>query len=31
MHAELSRVFKYYDNEPTLWVAIVTGNGRAFS
>jgi enoyl-CoA hydratase/carnithine racemase len=31
MHAELSRVFAYYDNEESLWVAIVTGNGRAFS
>lgn len=22
---------RYYDNEPSLWVAVVTGNGRAFS
>lgn len=31
MHAELSRVMKYYDINPDLWVAVVTGSGRAFS
>jgi enoyl-CoA hydratase/carnithine racemase len=30
MHAELSRVMKYYDGNDDLWVAVVTGNGRAF-
>ena len=31
MHAELSKIFRYFDTEPSLWVAIVTGKGKAFS
>jgi len=31
MHCELAKVFKYYDTNDSLWVAIVTGNGAAFS
>ena len=31
MHAEMSRVVKYFDTNDDLWVAIVTGNGRVFS
>lgn len=31
MHTELSKIFKYYDQNDSLWVAIVTGNGTAFS
>lgn len=28
MHAELSKVWKYYDSNDNLWVAICTGKGR---
>eukprot|EP01065_Artemidia_motanka_P037990 TRINITY_DN46873_c0_g1_i1.p1 TRINITY_DN46873_c0_g1~~TRINITY_DN46873_c0_g1_i1.p1 ORF type:complete len:327 (+),score=120.10 TRINITY_DN46873_c0_g1_i1:69-983(+) len=31
MHAEMSVVWDAYERDPELWVAIVTGNGRAFS
>lgn len=31
MHAEMTKVFKYFDTNDDLWVAIVTGNGKAFS
>lgn len=31
MHAEMTKVFKYFDSNDELWVAIVTGNGKAFS
>eukprot|EP00041_Stephanoeca_diplocostata_P006590 m.89502 g.89502 ORF g.89502 m.89502 type:complete len:314 (-) comp16440_c0_seq1:61-1002(-) len=31
MHAELSKIWKYYDQNEKLWVAICTGKGRAFS
>lgn len=31
MHAELTKVFKYFDTNDELWVAICTGSGRAFS
>eukprot|EP00451_Oxyrrhis_marina_P015634 CAMPEP_0204330534 /NCGR_PEP_ID=MMETSP0469-20131031/14994_1 /ASSEMBLY_ACC=CAM_ASM_000384 /TAXON_ID=2969 /ORGANISM="Oxyrrhis marina" /LENGTH=87 /DNA_ID=CAMNT_0051313351 /DNA_START=25 /DNA_END=285 /DNA_ORIENTATION=+ len=31
MHVELAKVFKYFDTTDDLWVAIVTGNGAAFS
>lgn len=30
MHCELSKVFRYYDTNEDLWVAVLTGNGRAF-
>lgn len=29
-HMELARVFDYFDNTDALWVAVLTGNGRAF-
>lgn len=29
-HMELARVFDYFDNNDALWVAVLTGNGRAF-
>lgn len=28
---ELHTLFEWFDQEPSLWVAIVTGEGRAFS
>ena len=31
MHCELSKIFRYFDTNDELWVAIVTGTGRAFS
>jgi crotonobetainyl-CoA hydratase len=31
MHAEMSKIIKYFDTTDDLWVAIVTGNGKAFS
>ena len=31
MHCELSKIFRYFDTNDNLWVAIVTGKGRAFS
>eukprot|EP00944_MAST-04C_sp_MAST-4C-sp1_P005689 g5689.t1 len=31
MHCELSKIFRYFDTNDSLWVAIVTGKGRAFS
>lgn len=31
MHAEMSKVMHYFDSNDDLWVAIVTGRGRAFS
>lgn len=31
MHAELSCIFDAFEQDPGLWVAIVTGNGKAFS
>merc|ERR1711972_1031492 len=29
-HMELARVFDYFDSNDALWVAVLTGNGRAF-
>merc|ERR1712217_437567 len=29
-HMELARVFDYFDGNDVLWVAVLTGNGRAF-
>merc|ERR1739848_63964 len=29
-HMELARVFDYFDSNDSLWVAVLTGNGRAF-
>ena len=31
MHAELTKIWKYYDAAADLWVAICTGEGKAFS
>lgn len=31
MHEELDRLWKWYDSEPTLRCAVITGRGRAFS
>ncbi|KZT08589.1 ClpP/crotonase [Laetiporus sulphureus 93-53] len=30
MKEDIERVFDWFDNEPSLWVAIITGEGRAF-
>ncbi|KAF8313214.1 ClpP/crotonase [Clavulina sp. PMI_390] len=30
MRVDLQRVFDWFENEPDLWVAIITGNGPAF-
>jgi enoyl-CoA hydratase/carnithine racemase len=30
-HYELDAIWRWYDNEPSLVVAILTGSGRAFS